>query len=138
GLNWSTAHSSFVQLGAELGIPGLIAFLMLLFKAYQSATRPVAAGQSDPESLRTRALGQALAASLVGYLVAGFFLSQAYSAFLYVLFGMITALDANRPAPVVQASVAPAAPQPVRGFGRGGLVTGQARTPPALLDSPAN
>ena len=39
GLKWNAAHNSFVEIGAELGIPGLLVFLALLICTYRSAMR---------------------------------------------------------------------------------------------------
>ena len=68
----------------------------------EGQTRNVDQDQANPVHARRQqdddgfdgdvaALGQALGASLVGYVVTGFFLSQAYAAFLYTLLGMIGA-----------------------------------------------
>jgi O-antigen ligase len=87
GFKWSTAHNSFVQIGAEIGVPGLVAFVVLLWHLFAIAWR---AGRAPPSP--NSALGQALLATLVGYLIAGSFLSQAYSAFLYSTAGLATGL----------------------------------------------
>ncbi len=93
GLKWSAAHNSFVQIGAELGVVGLILFVVLLVRTGQTLGRlgRIARGQggrAPPEV----ALAQTLAAALVGYCIAGFFLSQAYSALLYSVLGMVVGL----------------------------------------------
>ena len=41
----------------------------------------------------TAALGEAHAAAIVGYVVSGFFLSQAYAPYLYFVVGMVIGLD---------------------------------------------
>ncbi len=75
---WHTAHNTYVQVFAELGIPGGIALMSLLFVCASAAattwrwTKPV----HRPEYL----------ASVVAYLTGIAFLSHAYS---YLLFGMI-------------------------------------------------
>jgi len=101
GLKWSAAHNSFVQIGAELGVPGLIVFLWLLWVSRKTLRRfgrlpPGPDGRTVPAA----ALAQSLTAALLGYCVAGFFLSQAYSAFLYTLFGMIAGMGVLASAPV--------------------------------------
>lgn len=113
GLKWSAAHNSFVQVGAELGIPGLIAFLAMLAAAFRAA---LAIGRADGPHA---ALGQALAATLIGYCVSGFFLSQAYSAYLYSVLALITALACVS----ARTAAAPVSlPVRRRPLGRGGLV----------------
>jgi O-antigen ligase len=84
----STAHNSFIQIGAEIGLLGLILFGTLLFDAFR--TLAVARRGLDGD---TRVLAQVLTASLVAFVVTACFLSQAYSAYLYTLLGMILGLD---------------------------------------------
>jgi O-antigen ligase len=113
GLKWSAAHNSFVEIGSELGYPGLICFVLLLVAGFKTL-RGVTRGPRPPpgtEEHRRRVLAQTFAASLVGYVVTAFFLSQAYAALLYVSMGLIVAL-VNTPTP-----------------GRGGLVRKRRATP---------
>lgn len=78
GGKWSHAHNSFVQVGAELGFPGLVIFLALISSAFKLA-RPVSP---------TDWLGRGIRLSLVGFLVGGFFLSWAYQFVLYFILGI--------------------------------------------------
>jgi O-antigen ligase len=94
GLKWSSPHNSFVQVLAELGFPGFALFLAILFYAYRAATRLARASLRRGRKARRRGeLSQAHAAALVGYVVSGFFLSQAYAPYLYFVIGMIIGLD---------------------------------------------
>jgi O-antigen ligase len=91
GLKWSAAHNSFVQIGAELGVGGLLLFLILLYASFKATAEIV---RGPPGSSKRRggddaALAQALIGTLIAYCVAGFFLSQAYSAFMYSIYGML-------------------------------------------------
>lgn len=89
GVKWSAAHNSFVEIGAELGVPGLILFVLLLWSGL-AALRRIARSAAAAGWDRVESLAQAFEGSLVAYLVAGFFLSQAYSAYLYITLGVIT------------------------------------------------
>ena len=94
GFKWSAPHNSFVQVGAELGIPGLILFVLMLYYAFTTARSlglNAVARRFLPKD--TYALGDALAASIVGYAATAFFLSQAYSAYLYVLLALVIGLN---------------------------------------------
>jgi O-antigen ligase len=85
GVRWGAAHNSYVQVGAELGIPGLLLFIGLIwsaFKALGRATRP------GGEAAR---LAQSLMAALVGFMVGAFFLSLAYTDMLYTLMALVIA-----------------------------------------------
>ena len=94
GVKWQAAHNSYVQVGAELGFPGLACFLGMIGSAYAGLRRrwrrPArAAPHGDP---RTAPLAQALGASLVGFTVGAFFLSLAYTEALYVLVALASGL----------------------------------------------
>jgi O-antigen ligase len=86
GFKWSAAHNSFVQIGAELGVLGLGLFVALFAVAVRALSR-VGRGQGAAAFL-----AQTLTASLVAYVVSGFFLSAAYWAYLYTLLGMVAGL----------------------------------------------
>lgn len=117
GLKWSAPHNSFVQAGAELGIPGLLLFVALLAAAYRSGRLRGAGTPRDGPAPPAVMLGQAFAASIVGYTVTAFFLSQAYAAFLYTLLGLGIAFEVAVPL----AAAAPASTAaPVRLLRRGG------------------
>ena len=86
GVKWSTAHNSFVEIGAELGVPGLLFFAGVLITTFgalravrQAAPRVAPLGPGPPR------LAHALMASLVGFTVGAFFLSFAYEAMLYTV-----------------------------------------------------
>jgi len=96
---WSTAHNSFIQIGAELGVMGVVLLGALLVDGIRMLGR-----------IRRRPVGEAavlaqvLTACLVGFVVTALFLSQAYSAYLYSLLGLALGLTrvvsaAGRPQP---------------------------------------
>lgn len=85
GVRWNAAHNSYVQIGAETGIPGLLLFLAMLATAV-AACRRASAALERPE------LAQAITASLIGFMVGAFFLSLAYSEMLYTLIALVVAL----------------------------------------------
>jgi hypothetical protein len=94
GLKWSSPHNSFVQVLAELGVPGFVVFVWMLVAAFRTATRMArAALRRGARAARIGELAQAHAAALAGYVVSGFFLSQAYAPYLYFVIGMIIGLD---------------------------------------------
>jgi O-antigen ligase len=91
---WMAAHNSYVQISAELGVFGITLFLLLLgatFRALNRLARKPLNGP-DGEPVVTPALAQALRATMVGYVVTAFFLSQAYAGLLYSMLGIIMGL----------------------------------------------
>jgi putative inorganic carbon (HCO3(-)) transporter len=82
------AHSTIVQIGAELGIPGLIIFAVLIVQSAITLRRAGRAPRVDP---RLGAMSQALTGSLIGYVICGLFLSAAYFTFLHFLIGFVAA-----------------------------------------------
>ena len=100
GLKWSAAHNSFVQIGAELGIPGLLLLILILVNVFRTlAWVSGDARARDGPRARDAALAQALMASVIAYIIAGFFLSEAFSPFLYSVLGMVIGLAKLHPAP---------------------------------------
>jgi putative inorganic carbon (HCO3(-)) transporter len=97
GIKWSAPHNSFVQVGAELGIPALLLFAAVLFRSFMTARRLARdARQTRDDRYRWPGeLAEAHAATLVGYVVSGSFLSQGYAPYLFFVVGMIIALDAT-------------------------------------------
>jgi O-antigen ligase len=93
GVRWGAAHNSFIQAGAELGVPGLIFFVALLLSVFRSlrrvARRALRANPPDPNLSR---LAQTLMATMVGWVVGAFFLSLAFTDMLYTLVGLSLAL----------------------------------------------
>lgn len=72
---WLNAHNLLVQIGAELGVPGLLLLLFLLIKSFSSASSAWSlwgARASNPEAL----------GALCAFVTAGMFLSLAYSPML--------------------------------------------------------
>jgi len=92
GVKWSAAHDSFVQVGAELGVPGLLLFVTFLGGGFVCLVRISRGPRGAPSRDGPPQLAQALTASLVGWVVGALFLSLAYSDMIYALVALATAL----------------------------------------------
>jgi len=88
---WLTAHSIYFLILAELGIPGIVTLLVLIFGNMRTNSRirrtvldqsPDQISEQHKSGARTLYL---LNASMVGFAVAGAFLSAAYYPHIYVL-----------------------------------------------------
>jgi O-antigen ligase len=86
GVWWGAAHNTYVQVGAELGFPGLLLYLGAIGTAFLSLRR---VSRQGGEVSR---LGQSLMAALVGFAAGSFFLSLAYSDMLYMLIALAIGL----------------------------------------------
>jgi O-antigen ligase len=98
GTPFRAAHNSYVQVGAELGLGGLLLFAGMLTAAIRSLRRDGAMKRPTATDDPTRAsLASALALSLLTWAVAAIFLSQAYYSILYMLLALVVALAKFRP-----------------------------------------
>jgi O-antigen ligase len=84
---WLTAHNSFIQIGGELGFGGVILFCLLLYYLFRRIRR------FSFENHKFSVFKNSIEVSLVGYMVGGFFLSQAYNVVLYLIVGLTVALS---------------------------------------------
>ncbi len=90
--HYLTAHNSFVLAPAELGLPGMLAWTMLL---WLSLKIPLRALQLDsPEAATVRTWAMALVAVVCGLSVGVFFLSFNYHFVFWVVLGLSGALHA--------------------------------------------
>lgn len=91
GVRWNAAHNSFIQAGAELGIPGLLLFVAVIVSAFRALRRVSRAGARVDEPLPE--LAQALTASLLGFVVGACFLSLAYAEMLFALVALAASVE---------------------------------------------
>jgi hypothetical protein len=87
GGQYRTAHNSLVQAFLELGVLGLWLYLATYYVTWKELGRIVAAGRQsvrDKASAQVALYARAFRIALAGNLAAGFFLSQAYSASLWM------------------------------------------------------
>jgi O-antigen ligase len=83
GVRYTAAHNAFVQIGAELGVLGLAAFVIAFWSAARGCRRVLRAAARDharhPELADDEArLATAALCALLGVATTGFFLSLAY------------------------------------------------------------
>lgn len=86
------AHNLYLEVAAETGIVGLVAFMILIFAAMNTVRRArkrfLKDGQRDMAGLIT-----GFGAGLFAYLVAALFIHAAYPRYFYLLIGMALALE---------------------------------------------
>ena len=91
GVKFAAAHNSFVQIGAELGVGGLVALVAMISSALVSCWR-VARSQDGTYEPSLSHWARAAFVSLGGFTVSAFFLSQAYTPMMIVLVTICTAV----------------------------------------------
>jgi hypothetical protein len=77
------AHNSFLEIAAELGLPALAVFVMLLAATFRTLGR-VARLRGGPELRELAGWAEGLRSGLLGFLVAGCFISAQYEKILWV------------------------------------------------------
>ena len=80
-------HNSYTQVGAELGIPAAVVYVLFLITAIKRLRRIPAPGEVDKRQRRLACLAIGLEASLIGFMVTSFFASVAYLWYVYYLVG---------------------------------------------------
>lgn len=87
-------HSIYIEPAAELGLTGLVWFILMVVIAFiiNARTRKVA---QQVQSVFIRNITFGLDAGMVGFLVAGAFVTVIYYPFFWVQIGMIAMLNAN-------------------------------------------
>jgi O-antigen ligase len=94
GLRWVAPHNSFVEVGAELGVPGLVLWSSLVFGGmitmYRAHRRLPANWRSgDSEQRFVFWLTAGLPIALAGFAVTSFFVSFAFLDPIYILAAMV-------------------------------------------------
>lgn len=127
--SWVNAHNAFVQIGAELGVGGLVTFVVAVVAGIRGAiflrkkTAPTATGYRAPTDEFDHAFATAAVCSLITTITAAIFLSMAYDALTMFALAVPAALSigaARVPASVRGArTVAPAINAPGGAMGPG-------------------
>jgi len=95
GGKFKAAHNSFVQVLVELGFLGLFLFLRMYYLSWRNLSK---AGHlqestlSDADGHARASLCRAFGLSLAGMMVCGFFLSQAFTNLVWMIFALVTAV----------------------------------------------
>jgi probable O-glycosylation ligase (exosortase A-associated) len=91
----SVAHSVFVEVGAETGVVGGILYVAMILSAFWSLAqvrRRFSRG-TDPYSRMVRQFSDCLSASMIGFVVAGVFLSLGYASVFFSLLCIIAGFE---------------------------------------------
>jgi len=87
------AHNTYIEVAAELGFPGLFAFLAVLCTTFLSAGRIRSYAEHSKSPLIAH-MSQGIQAGLIGYAVSAFFVSVPWQKCLWLLVFLSISLDA--------------------------------------------
>lgn len=90
---WRAAHSAYIQIWAELGYPGIIVFLALIYGTIRKLKWVYRQKAPDSERTDLKLLSGLLLIGLWASLFGGLFLSQAYSLQFTLFFAMAATLE---------------------------------------------
>jgi O-antigen ligase len=92
GVIWGKVHNVYLQYGVDLGLPGMILFLMLLIACIKSTTKVQRQAARVPALQELWFLAQGVQISLLAFSVAGMFHPVAYHLYFYYMAGLAVAL----------------------------------------------
>ena len=87
---WQTAHNSYIEMAAEIGLIGFILYITMIIGTVKKLLFCQKAQITSPNAKEFQSIAASLQLGFIGSLVAAFFLSQAYS----VIFALYFALSA--------------------------------------------
>jgi putative inorganic carbon (HCO3(-)) transporter len=90
GVRWRNIHNVYLEIAVDLGIPALLVYLALLYRALRSVAEVRRAWSAADVDLHY--LAQGLEISLIGFAVAAMFYPVAYHLFFYYLLGLAVAV----------------------------------------------
>lgn len=93
GATWTEIHNVYLTFGVELGLPGMLLFILLLITAIRSTQTMLLRTINQPELYRMYCLAEGLKVSLIAFSVAAFFHPVAYHFYFYYIAGLAMALS---------------------------------------------
>ncbi len=89
---WHVTHDTYLQLSSEMGIPGLVIYLIFLFECWRQ-TSIILRSKRGTISKDVYAMGQTLRAIMIILMTVAIFDSYAYNTNIPIVAGLITALS---------------------------------------------
>ncbi len=94
GAFWKAVHNVYLQIAVELGLPGLLLFVLLLIGAIRSVHVVRQGTAGDPALRDLSQLAEGLYISLLAFTVEALFHPVAYQFYFYFIAGLVVALRA--------------------------------------------
>jgi O-antigen ligase len=106
GATWTLVHDVYLEYAVDLGLPGLILFLLLLRAIVRGLRKALRRAAGEPALADLHFLLEGLGVSLLGFVVSAFFYPDAYQFYFYYIAGLTIAaiaiaLAASKDVPTV-------------------------------------
>jgi O-antigen ligase len=91
GRDWVQTHNTYLQFSSELGLPGLVLYLILItttFKTLRRARDQIPEGGPGTKPYMLRLICDATTVSLIGYLLTSAFANVGYQCYFFVIAGI--------------------------------------------------
>jgi O-antigen ligase len=92
GAEWRMVHNVYLECGADLGLPGLLLFTLLLVASIRSARRAAGAAAATPGMEKISVFAEGIATSLIGFAVAAMFHPVSYHFYFYYIAALAVAV----------------------------------------------
>lgn len=86
GATWRVVHNTYLEYAVDLGLPGLVLFVLLLFRCWKSARAARRLASPEPAQL-----AEGIEISLMGFAVAALFQPVAYQFYFFYIAGLAVA-----------------------------------------------
>jgi O-antigen ligase len=87
------AHNTYLELAAELGLPVLIVFVLLVAAVFRALRRAVVTAGGTPAARELSAWAEGMRSGLIGFLVAGTFISAQYEKWFWLVVFLSIAVE---------------------------------------------
>lgn len=92
GATWTAVHNVYLEYAVDLGIPGLVLFILLLVDCIKNAAFVQQCTARIPAFRELFSLAEGIQVSLIAFSVAGFFHPVAYHFYFYYIAGLAVAV----------------------------------------------
>jgi probable O-glycosylation ligase (exosortase A-associated) len=94
GASWAAVHNAYLQVGMELGLPGLILYVIIVVGTLKAVGRVVRRTRGDPAHREVFWLASGLQVSLIAFVFAAMLHPAAYNFYFYYFGGLALAARA--------------------------------------------
>ena len=88
GKTWTLVHNVYLEYSVDLGLPGLVLFLLLLRAVVRGLRRALRRAAAVPSLEELHFLLEGLGVSLLGFMLSAFFYPDAYQFYFYYIAGL--------------------------------------------------